>query len=112
MSWLLVEWLVQVSNHDIWMPRNVKEIREDLDRLPIFHLSLGRVCLNLLLRCFKECVRNINLRRPFWNPDLSRSNHRGCRLARDGDTESDRVNAKARLVLPTPSHRLSRCRCN
>src|SRR6476469_10724912 len=109
MSWLLIERLVQVSDQDIGMPWNVKEIREDLDRLPILHLRLWRVCLNLLLRCFNECVRNINLRRPFWNPDLLRSNHRGCRLARDGDTESDRVNAKARLVLPTLSHRLSRC---
>ena len=71
MSWLLVERLVQVSDHDIGMPRNVKEIREDLDRLPIFHLRLWRVCLNLLLCCFNECVRDIiNLRRPFWNPNL------------------------------------------
>jgi hypothetical protein len=77
-SWLLVEWLVQVSDHDIGMPRNVKEIREDLDRLPIFHLRLWTVCLNLFLRCFDESVRDIiNLRRPFWNPDLLHSNHPG-----------------------------------
>ena len=63
MSWLLVERLVQVSDHDIGMPWNVKEIREDLDRLPIFHLRLWRLCLNLLLRCFNPCVREINLRR-------------------------------------------------
>ena len=49
MSWLLVERLVQVSDHDIGMVRNVKEIREDLDRLPIFHLRLWRLSLNLLL---------------------------------------------------------------
>src|SRR5437773_11228583 len=59
MSWLLVERIVQVSDHDIGMPRNVKEIREDLDRLPIFHLRLWSVCLNLLLRCFNVCVREI-----------------------------------------------------
>jgi hypothetical protein len=58
MSWLLVERLVQVSDHDIGMHRNVKEIREDLDRLPIFHLRLWRLCLNLLLRCFNVCVRS------------------------------------------------------
>jgi len=52
MSWLLVERLVQVNNDDIGMPRNVKEIREDLDRLPSFHLRLWRLCLNLLVRCF------------------------------------------------------------
>ena len=63
MSWLLVERLVQVNDHDIGMLRNVKEIREDLDRLPIFHLRLWRLCLNLLLRCFNPCVREINLRR-------------------------------------------------
>src|SRR5881296_543590 len=62
MLWLLVERLVQVSDHDIGMPWNVKEIREDLDRLPIFHLRLWRLCLNLLLRCFNPCVRD-NLRR-------------------------------------------------
>jgi hypothetical protein len=49
MSWLLVERLVQVNDHDIGMPRNVKEIREDLYRLPIFHLRLWRLCLNLFL---------------------------------------------------------------
>src|SRR5438034_11213039 len=52
MSWLLVERLVQVNDDDIGMLRNVKEICEDLDRLPIFHLRLWRLCLNLLLRCF------------------------------------------------------------
>jgi hypothetical protein len=67
MSWLLVERLVRVNDYDIGMRRNVKEIREDLDRLPIFHLRLWRLCLNLLLRCFNPCVREINLRRPFWN---------------------------------------------
>src|SRR4029079_16545919 len=59
MSWLLVERLVQVNDHDIGMPRNVKEIREDLDRLPIFHLMLWRLCLNLLLCCFNVCIREI-----------------------------------------------------
>ena len=76
MSWLLVERLVQVSDHDIGMLRNVKEIREDLDRLPIFHLRLWRLCLNLLLCCFNVCVREINLRRAdpcptVRNPNLS-----------------------------------------
>ena len=90
MSWLLVERLVQVNDDDIGMPRNVKEIREDLDRLPIFHLRLWRLCQNLLLRCFNECVRDIiNLRRPFWNPNLHYSNRWGFRVARGCDTESD-----------------------
>jgi hypothetical protein len=62
MSWLLVERLVQVNDHDIGMLRNVKEMREDLDWLPIFHLRLWRLCLNLFLRCFNPCVRDINLR--------------------------------------------------
>src|SRR5215510_2708317 len=77
-SWLLVERLVQVNDDDIGMLWNVKEIREDLDRLPIFHLRLRRVCLNLLLRCFNECVRDIiNLRRPLWSPNFLHSNHWG-----------------------------------
>jgi hypothetical protein len=63
MSWLLVERLVQVNDHDIGMPRNVKEIREDLDRVPIFDLGLRRLCLNLLLRRFNVCARDINLHR-------------------------------------------------
>jgi hypothetical protein len=96
MSWLLVERLVQVNDHDIGMPRNVKEIREDLYRLPIFHLRLWRLCLNLFLRCFNECVRDINLRRvrtpgrPFWNPNLDQSNRWGSRFGRGCDTENDR----------------------
>src|SRR5262249_17829018 len=74
-SWLLVERPVQVNDDDIGMPHNVKEIREGLDWLPIFHLRLWRMCLNLLLRCFNECVRDmINLRQPFWNRDPLQSN--------------------------------------
>ena len=76
MSWLLVERLVQVSDHDIGMVWNVKEIREDLDRFSIFHLRLWRLCLNLLLRCFNPCVRDINLRRvPTFGPFVSRCPH-------------------------------------
>src|SRR6476660_1464800 len=118
MSWLLVERLVQVNDHDIGMPRNVKEIREDLYRLPIFHLGLWRLCLNLFLRCFNECVRDINLRRvrtlgrPFWNPNLDQSNRWGSRFGRGCDTENDRVNPKTRVLIQTLSHSLSRCRCN
>ena len=56
---MLVERLVQFSDHDIGMLRNVKEIREDLDRLPIFHLRLWRLCQNLLPCCFNKCVREI-----------------------------------------------------
>src|SRR4029453_9392149 len=119
MSWLLVERLVQISDHDIGMLRNVKEICEDLDRLPIFHLRLWRLCQNLLLRCFNPCVWDINLRRvptlgPFVSrgPDLNRPNHWWCRVARSCDTENDRVNPEAWIVLGTVSHRLSRCQCN
>src|SRR5436309_15372541 len=112
MSWLLVERLVRVSDYHIGMVWKVKEIHEDLDRLPIFHLRLWRLCLNLLLRCFYPCVRDINLRRPFWGPDRGGSNHWGCRVGRGCDTENDRVNPKVRVLLHTLSHRLSRCRCN
>src|SRR4029434_3377581 len=98
MSWLLVERLVQVSDHYIGMVWNVKEIREDLDRLPIFHLRLWRLCLNLLLRCFNPCVREINLRRvptlgPFVSrvPHLDRSNRWGFRVCRGCDTENHRA---------------------
>src|SRR4029453_16274546 len=101
MSWLLVERLVQVNDHDIGMPRNVKEIREDLDRLPIFHLRLWRPCLNLLFRCLNPCVREINLRRvstfgPLVSggPHLDHSNHWWCRVARGCDTENHGVNPK------------------
>src|SRR5438093_12937473 len=62
MSWLLVERLVQVNDDDIGTLRNVKVICEVLDRLPVFHLRLWRLCLNLLLRCFNPCFRD-NLRR-------------------------------------------------
>src|SRR5215475_10658809 len=93
MSWLLVERLVQVRDDDIGILRNVKEIREDLDRLPIFHLRLWRLCLNLLLRCFNPCVRDINLRRvPTLGPFVSRGPHLASRTA--GDVES--------LVVVTP----------
>src|ERR671918_1045015 len=119
MSWLLVQRLVQVSDHDIGMVWNVKEIREDLDRLPIFHLRLWSVRLNLLFRCFNPCVREINLRRvatlgPFVSrsPHLDQSSHWWCRVARGCDTENDRVNPEARVFLHPLSHRLSRCRCN
>src|SRR5882724_4734692 len=101
MSWLLVEWLVRVNDHDIGMPRNVKEIREHLDRLPIFLLGLWRLCLNLLLRCFNPCVREINLRRVPLSPHLDQSNHWWCRVARGCDTENHRVNPKARIFLYT-----------
>src|SRR6266508_1726221 len=119
MSWLLVERLGKVSDHYIGMSWNVKEIREDLGRLPIFHLRLWRLCLNLLFRCFNPCVREINLRRvpalgPFVSrgPHLDQSNRWGCRVGRGCDTENDRVNPKARVFLCTLSHRLSRCPCN
>src|SRR5262249_59395486 len=107
MSWLLVERLVQVSDHDIGMLWNVKEIREDLDRLPIFHLRLWRLCLNLLLCCFNPYVREITrhcvgaLARLSCLPDLDQSNRWGCRVARGCDTENDRVNLKARVFLQT-----------
>src|SRR5262249_8424824 len=108
MSWLLVERLVQVNDDDIGMLRNVKEIREDLDRLPIFHLRLWRLCLNLLLRCFNPCVREITrhcvgaLARLSSNlPDLDQSNRWGCRVAPGCDPENDRVNLKARVLLQT-----------
>src|SRR2546423_13408095 len=118
MSWLLVERLVQVSDHDIGLPWNVKEIREDLDRLAIFYLCLWRLCLNLLLCCFNPRVREINLRRvptlgPFVSrgPHLYQSNHWGCRVAGGCDTENHRVNPKAGVLLYALAHRLSRCRC-
>src|SRR5262249_20161276 len=119
MSWLLVERLVQVSDHDIGMPWNVKEIREDLGRLPIFHLRLWRLCLNLLFRCFNPCVREINLRRGSTpgsfvslGPPLPHSTDWRCRVARGCDTENYRVNSKARVFIHTFFHRLSRCRRN
>src|SRR5262245_56790254 len=99
MSLLIVERLVQVNDDDIGMLRNVKEICEDLDRLPIFHLRLWRLCLNLLLRCLNPCVRD-KLRcvhtftLPFWAPDRHHSNRWGCRSARGCDTENDRVAPK------------------
>jgi len=40
LSRLLVERFVQVRHDDIGTLRNVKEICEDLDRLPIYHLRL------------------------------------------------------------------------
>src|ERR1044072_2167467 len=112
MSWLLVERLVRVNDDDIGMVWNVKEIREDLDRLPIFHLRFWWLCLNLLLRCFNPCVREINLRRPFYSPNLDQSNRWGFRVGGGCDTENDRVNPKVRVFLQTLSHRLSRCRCS
>src|SRR5882762_1580594 len=119
MSWLLVERLVQVSDHHIGMLWNVKEIREGLDRLPIFHLKLWRLCLNLLLCGFNPCVREINLLRvPTLGPFVSRGSHLDqsnrwwCRVAHGCDTENHRVNPKARVFLHALAHRLSRCRCN
>src|SRR5215468_5146753 len=83
MLWLLVERLVQVNNDDIRMLRNVKEIREDLDRLSIFHFRFWRLCLDLLLRCFNECIRDIiNFRRPFYSPNLDQSNRWRSRFGR------------------------------
>src|SRR5262249_34406380 len=113
MLWLLVERLVQVNDDDIRMLRKVKEIREDLDRISIFHFRFWRLCLNLLLRCFNECIRDIiNFRRPFYSPNLDQSNRWGFRFGRGCDAENDWVNPKARVFLQTFSHRLSRCRCN
>src|SRR5437773_1672870 len=101
MSWLFVERLVQVSDHDIGILWNVKEIREDLDRLPTFQLRLWRLCLNLLFRCFNPCVREISLRRvstlgPFVSrgPHLDQSNRRECRVARGCNPKNYRVNPK------------------
>src|SRR5690242_19128636 len=99
MSWLLVERLVQVNDDDIGLLGNVKEIREDLDRLAILHLWSWRLRLNLVLRCFYPRVRDINLRRvPTFGrfvlrgPHLRQSNHGWCRVARGCDTENHRVN--------------------
>src|SRR4051794_5178975 len=110
MSWLLVERLVQLSNHHIGMRWNVKEKSEGLDRLPIFHLRLWRLCLNLLLCCFNPSVREINLRRvttlgPFVlrSPHLNQSNRWWCRVGRGCDTENHRVNPKAWIFLHTLS---------
>src|SRR5437667_11944187 len=108
MSWLLVERLVRVREDDIGMLRNVKEIYEDLDRLPIFHLRLWRRCLNLFLRYFNPRVQDINLRGVSRGPHLHRSNHWWCRVARGCDTENHRVNPKVRVFLHALSLRLSR----